>query len=640
MAFSSSSSSFLGRYEIHGRIGFVRALFGEMPAPSNTTRSTGHGAVTVPTPFRASYTLSSILDLVTGSMLRRVASASSRASRFRGLSKTRKDGWAPLFASSRRWSDMNTAGFVSQPRTRAFTTDIEHHSLLTNHPKRHEVASVLHARPWQRIACPSLISSITTTQKYPVLVDGVSCPMASMVDPKLSYENDYNHLKALCEHFIVTPPPHGTTFFTHALGPLFVRWERHTEVCSYTFTMELPKDMTQQNTELLKLPFDEKNVVVAVLPKPWLKSFPGGVVSATHVVLKQGDDKERWSTYSSEIGNSDASASGKETTSASTLLTRVKPLFNHSELITGSEIDRGRFRVYSDWRVHGDGFGRIVMDHNPNDARAFVSSAAGKAAQRMIELDKYRMLSLMGLPFAQALSKTVDTLNEEVMQVMDAIGTAEREGMVLEGDTGDERGHKTQIKNRAINQRLLLSRLTALAATAQKLSAVAHDRFAASAAYAELVNDRVGFLAMDKINAVPGMASFLSSAIRPGSRTCLAVQKRLDKLANSAHLTANIMQTSLTVEQHAQSNENLNQLKATSMTQLTMQHNVEGLSTVALTYYSIGVLGYLTKAAAGTVGLPVSPEVALGASIPLVWVAVSAAVRRMKQAAMAEGGGH
>ena len=100
------------------------------------------------------------------------------------------------------------------------------------------------------------------------------------------------------------------------------------------------------------------------------------------------------------------------------------------------------------------------------------------------------------------------------------------------------------------------------------------------------------------------------------------------------------MQTSLSVEQHAQSNENLAQLKATATTQLTMQHNVEGLSTVALTYYSLGVLGYLAKAASGTVGLPVAPEVALGAAIPLVWVAVSAAVRRMKAAAMAEGGGH
>ena len=99
------------------------------------------------------------------------------------------------------------------------------------------------------------------------------------------------------------------------------------------------------------------------------------------------------------------------------------------------------------------------------------------------------------------------------------------------------------------------------------------------------------------------------------------------------------MQTSLTVEQHARSNESLARLRATATAQLTMQHNVEGLSTVALTYYSLGVLGYAAKATAGTGALPVAPEVALGAAIPLVWMAVSAAVRRMKRAAMMEGEG-
>ena len=68
------------------------------------------------------------------------------------------------------------------------------------------------------------------------------------------------------------------------------------------------------------------------------------------------------------------------------------------------------------------------------------------------------------------------------------------------------------------------------------------------------------------------------------------------------------MQTSLTVEQHARSNESLARLRATATAQLTMQHNVEGLSTVALTYYSLGVLGYAAKATAGTGRCPWRPR--------------------------------
>jgi uncharacterized membrane-anchored protein len=573
-------------------------------------------------------------------MLRAAARAASFASRRAALSSPDKalfeDVWAPLAPCiARRARD------APARRARAFAADASSHPLLSDHPKRLEVASVLHARPWQRIAIPSLVSSVTTTQKYPVLVDGVSCPMAGVVDPATAYDRDYAHLKLLCDHFIVAPPPHGTTFFTTNIGPLSMRWERHTEVCTYTFAREIAGG---DETEILANPFAEAHVATSLVPKPWLRSMPGGVVSATHVSLVEGDPADGWGDTSGDTGGDvhtasrtsssparlSGGASSAEQETAVALLKKVKPLFNHSEVITGSSLDRGRFRAYSDWRVHGDGFGRIAIHHRPDDARAFVSSAAGKATQRVIELDKYRVLALMGLPFAQALSRTVDTLNEEMMRVMDAIGDAEK----VSG-RGSEPSHSLHPNA----QRELLSRLTALAATAQKLSAIAHDRFAASAAYTELVNDRVLFLTMDAIPAVPGMASFLQDATGPGARTCVAVQRRLDKLARSAHLTANIMQTSLSVEQHAQSNENLAQLKATATTQLTMQHNVEGLSTVALTYYSLGVLGYLAKAASGTVGLPVAPEVALGAAIPLVWVAVSAAVRRMKAAAMAEGGG-
>lgn len=504
-----------------------------------------------------------------------------------------------------------------------------------NHPKRREVASALHARPWQRITIPSLVSSITTTQKYPALVDGVSCPMAATVDPATAYDRDYAHLERMCDHLTVAPPPRGATFFTADVGPLSVRWERHTEVCTYTFARALARD----DAEAAARPFDESHVATSLVPAPWLEAMPGGIVSATHVALVEGDPADGWGD---EGGPFDAASRGgvseaddesaaeietaalRRETAGAALLRRVKPLFHRGEVITGSTLDRGRFRAYSDWRVHADGFARIAIHHRPDDRRAFVSSAAGKATQRVIELDKYRVLALMGLPFAQELSRTVDALNEELMRVMDAIGDAEKPS--------------AEAPNPNL-RRELLSRLTALASTAQKLSAVAHDRFAASAAYAELVSDRVRYLTMGKIPAVPGMASFVLDATEPGARTCAAVRRRLDKLAHSAHLAANVMQTSLTVEQHARSNESLARLRATATAQLTMQHNVEGLSTVALTYYSLGVLGYAAKATAGTGALPVAPEVALGAAIPLVWMAVSAAVRRMKRAAMMEGEG-
>ena len=46
------------------------------------------------------------------------------------------------------------------------------------------------------------------------------------------------------------------------------------------------------------------------------------------------------------------------------------------------------------------------------------------------------------------------------------------------------------------------------------------------------------------------------------------------------------------MQQQAQNVKELEQLQANSRTQLLLQESVEGLSVVAITYYSTGVLGY------------------------------------------------
>ena len=213
----------------------------------------------------------------------------------------------------------------------------------------------------------------------------------------------------------------------------------------------------------------------------------------------------------------------------------------------------------------------------------------------------------------------MDALNEELKDVAESVDAMDGE---------DEDG-----------KRDLLGRLTRLAVTGQRLSAIAHDRFNASNAYASIVEDRLEYMRAGRIAGVPSVNTFLDAAMKPALRTFNATQRRLDKVAMSSQLTAEIIRTRLTLEQHAQSNENLRELKKTSSTQLMMQHNVEGLSAVAITYYSLGVLGYLLKAASATpYAPPVPTELALGGAIPIILGAVTVAISRMKRAAAIEGG--
>ena len=64
--------------------------------------------------------------------------------------------------------------------------------------------------------------------------------------------------------------------------------------------------------------------------------------------------------------------------------------------------------------------------------------------------------------------------------------------------------------------------------------------------------------------------------------------------------------------------------------QLRLQQTVEGLSIAAITYYVVGLVGYLAKALKET-GVGLSVEMVTGAAIPFVALVVWLAARRVRK---------
>lgn len=63
--------------------------------------------------------------------------------------------------------------------------------------------------------------------------------------------------------------------------------------------------------------------------------------------------------------------------------------------------------------------------------------------------------------------------------------------------------------------------------------------------------------------------------------------------------------------------------------QLRLQQTVEGLSVAAISYYVIGLVGYLAKVI-HAIGLDISSDTLTGASVPFVIVGVWLTVRRIR----------
>jgi uncharacterized membrane-anchored protein len=71
--------------------------------------------------------------------------------------------------------------------------------------------------------------------------------------------------------------------------------------------------------------------------------------------------------------------------------------------------------------------------------------------------------------------------------------------------------------------------------------------------------------------------------------------------------------------------------------QLRLQQTVEGLSVAAITYYLASLVGYLAKGAKAA-GLPVDPDLAGAASIPLLALAIWFGLRRLHRHLRREDG--
>lgn len=68
-------------------------------------------------------------------------------------------------------------------------------------------------------------------------------------------------------------------------------------------------------------------------------------------------------------------------------------------IAVGADVGEGAGLAYTDFRVHADGFSRVLLYN-----RSFTTRQAGRMLQRMFEIEAYRMMALLALPIARRQS--------------------------------------------------------------------------------------------------------------------------------------------------------------------------------------------------------------------------------------------
>ncbi|MEZ5652186.1 MAG: DUF3422 domain-containing protein [Burkholderiaceae bacterium] len=413
-----------------------------------------------------------------------------------------------------------------------------------DHPLRASLTHEVHARPFESMTAPCVVDRLVF-----------------LVDPNARVQ-DVEHISSLARALGVAPPEAHASHARLAAGSIRVLWERHTEFVSYTFIRSLTS--VDEVPASLAQGFDAQ----------WLAQTPGERLSVSRVWV--------WAEPADD-----------------TLLRARARL--HEQSMVGASLGSGRHRVLTDFRMGHDGAVHYLLGADPDVAPARL----GRIVQRLLELETYRMMALLGLPAARAASASLAEGERAIAALTDAIRTAGH---------ADE-GH-------------LLQAVTAQAAELQAVYAATDTRLAASAAYFALVDARLAELRETPFAELLTLAEFLRRRLTPARDTCRATSARLHSLSQRVMQVSGLLRTRVELAQLQSQNALLHTMTRRQELQLKLQSTVEGLSVVAITYYGASVVGLLAKGA-DELGWPVSPALATAFAVPIIAVGTWLLVRRV-----------
>jgi uncharacterized membrane-anchored protein len=409
--------------------------------------------------------------------------------------------------------------------------------VFKEHPLRRIVTAELHSRTFEPLRAPERVSYLA-----------VMCGEQGIDDNVV-------HLKRLLAHYARPIPETVDRHYSVDLGPMRVRFERHTELVAYTFSKQ----------GAFAHPFADP--VLHEVPEEWLRELPGEVISAVSMAVDSCVTPERDSA-------------------------ELAALFDGNPII-GSEVVGGSARAWSDLRIHSDGFLHILV----RDCSLSVNQA-GRLAKRILDVNCYRALALIGFPLAREVSPRLTDADRRLAVL------AER--MSSQGASADPSFESD-----------LLAELTNLAAEIEEISARTTYRFDASRAYYAMVRQRLEQLRQQRIEGLQTFTEFLDARLAPAIATCESTQHRQTDLAERAARLTSLLRARVEVSMQGQNRRLLESMDRRAHLQLRLQETVEGLSVIAIGYYGVGLVGYALKGLEAS-GYPIDATLGMGIAVPLV----------------------
>lgn len=267
-----------------------------------------------------------------------------------------------------------------------------------------------------------------------------------------------------------------------------------------------------------------------------------------------------------------------------------------------SAIYQRQARIATDFVPDADRFVTFIVA-----ARSCGAQRRGVIVRRLLEVETYRCFALLGLPMARQVGGRVQGYEQRLAAIMDEIG----EGSSAEAHQGSlEALHKLSVE---------------VGRTVEETS----FRFAATVAYGEIIAERLARLGETPIGESTTIQRYLGNRVQPALSTCRAMEKRLTELGTKGQRSIDLLNATITVSIQTQNQQVLDTILRTAQSQYRLQETVEGLSIIAISYYALGILGYIAEGLHGLV--PVEKPVLLTVLAPAVILIVFLGIRRLRR---------
>ena len=277
------------------------------------------------------------------------------------------------------------------------------------------------------------------------------------------------------------------------------------------------------------------------------------------------------------------------------MLGPLREWFVPESLAVGEVLD-GAAVVASDFRIDPAGHTRFAV---------FVSEQTGtrrigRIIQRLLEIETYKTMSMLGFALTREIGGQVGKMDNQISDLM------------------------ARMTAKELKPEATLNSLLDVSVELENMVAQTSFRFAGTAAYKAIVGERIAALREVRFEGRQGFGEFMMRRYEPAMRTVVSMEQRLERMSARALRASDLLRTRVDVERSAQNQAILESMDKSADLQLRLQHTVEGLSGVAISYYAVSLASYLlypltevTPLSKGLLSALVTVPVVL-----LVWMAV------------------